>query len=231
MSTPFNQPSLANPQLSDLFDTWKRDIFLSLNCHAIATVQKFDRVALTVSATINYSKSYLQLQPNGKYITVLVDYPILLDCPAIILGGGGGSISFPIGKGDQCLILFNDRDIDNWFSGASVGELATNRLHSFSDGIALVGLNKVSDYDSTRAVLKYNGSAMVGVGEELIKISNDMFTLRGLLEELIDAIKDITVAPGTFSNGAGAVTGLGAISSTSKTALDGVSNDIEGLLE
>ncbi|CAK9250669.1 unnamed protein product [Sphagnum jensenii] len=75
----------------------------------------------------------------------------------------------PIAQGDQCLILFNDRSIDNWFTSGQVQPLASSRLHSFSDGIALVGLNylnngvtKLTNYDSTRAVLR-NSTTGVGV--------------------------------------------------------------------
>jgi hypothetical protein len=64
----------------------------------------------------------------------------------------------PIQEGDECLVLFNDRDMDNWYSGSSSSGVATPRLHSFSDGIILVGLSSLNNswlvYDTIRAVLR-----------------------------------------------------------------------------
>lgn len=199
-----NQPQIqlnftpVEPQLADLLNSLKKDIFLSLACHHIGTVQKFDEENQTIRATINYTKTFYELDPVTKiYNPIQVDYPVLIDCPAIVLGGGRTALTFPISPGDECLILFNDRDMDNWFSGASGGPVASSRLHSFSDGIALVGIrsqnNVLEDYDRTRAVLRYNGGAMVGVGPTRVKIANASTTLNTLIQNLITAIEAITV--------------------------------------
>lgn len=194
-SLPFTQ-SPAEPRLKDVLDQLKKNIFLSFNCHHIATVQKFDETNQTATVTINYKKTYYKLnQVTGIYDPTLIDYPVLADCPVIVLGGGPASLTFPIEAGDECLVLFNDRDLDTWFQGASGGAVATPRLHSFADAIILVGLrslaNSLDAYDLTRAVLQY-GSTLVGVGESLVKIANEQFTLNELLQELISEIKDLT---------------------------------------
>lgn len=212
-----NQPQISlnfipnEPQLADLLATMKKDIFLSLSCHHIGTVQSFNAENQTVKATINYSKTYFQLDiKTGIYNPVQLDYPILIDCPAIVLGGGDTFLSFPIQQGDECLILFNDRDIDNWFSGASSGPVASTRLHSFSDGIALIGLrslpNKLPDYDTTRAALRDKRGAMVAVGGAngtKVKIANSTTDLNTLLQNLIAQIEALTVicaTPGSPSS-------------------------------
>ncbi len=147
--------------LKDLLDLLRRDIMLSLNCHALATVKSFDEDAQTIEAQINYKKSFVQKNQDGTTGTILVDYPILIDVPVISLQGGKGALTFPITKGDSCLIFFNDRDIDNWiFSGQSGQPPATNRLHSFADGIALVGLrdfnNPITNYSADRTELRHD---------------------------------------------------------------------------
>lgn len=179
----------TDPSLKDLLDLLKKDILLNFNAHHVGTIDSFDADNQTVTATINYPKTYFKLDaPTGLYGPVQVTYPLLVDCPAIVLGGGTAALTFPITKGDECLVLFNDRDLDNWFSGGTGAAVATPRLHSFSDGIVLVGLrsmaNTIDDYDTTRAVLR-NGNAMVGVGTEHVKIANEMTTLKTLLNSLI----------------------------------------------
>lgn len=196
MSTPLNR--VANdPSLADLLELLKKDIFLNLNCHAIATIQSFDSSTQLVSATINYKKTFLKADALGMYSSVLVDYPILIDCPIIMMQGGNGVLTFPIATGDTCLILFNDRDIDNWLHSGQVGPVGTQRFHSFSDGIALVGLrptsNPVLNYDSSRVVLK-NGTATLALGLTKIELSNATSNLNTLLQELMTELENLTTA-------------------------------------
>lgn len=179
--------------LTDLLDMFKRDIFLNLNCHAIAKINTFDPVKQTVTASISYKKTYFTSNPavKGTYIPTNVDYPLLLDVPIIVLGGGGSTLTFPIQPGTQCLVLFNDRDIDNWF--ASGGQVLPNnslRLHSLSDGIALIGLNPIplENYDMTRAILKYKLGAEVGVGPVQVRIANQLTTLNTVIQQLVTAL-------------------------------------------
>lgn len=193
-----------NPELRDLLDLFRKEIFLGLCCHHIGTIDSFDETQQTASVTINYKKTYFQFdQDSGVYAPVLVDYPVLAQCPVICLGGGDAALTFPIKKGDECLILFNDRDLDNWFSGSSSSSNATGRLHAFSDGLILVGVrstpNVLTSYDTTRAVLRNgdDGSTMVGVGPSKIKISNSSQDLKSLLQMLCSDVKDLISAIST----------------------------------
>lgn len=217
-----------DPSLKDLLDLLSKQIMLNLSCHHIGTVQSFDATKQTASATINYKKTYFQFNAStGLYDPVLIDYPILVDCPVVVLGGTNAALTFPITTGDECLVLFNDRDLDKWFQGGTGASVATPRLHSFSDGIILVGLRSLpkvlTNYDSSRAVLR-NGSTLVGVGPSLVKIANDTTTLNTLLQNLITTIKAITTTnavPGSPC----------AISAASQAALAVIATQIEGLLE
>lgn len=199
MTGPTQKQNLqpAEFQLKDLLDLHTKDIKLNLNCHAVGTIQSFNPVNQTVSATINYKKTFLKRNSqSGLYDIILSDYPILLDCPALILSGGPCALTFPIAKGDECLIFFNDRDIDNWFAGSSTSEPATARLHSLSDGFALVGPRNqnrsLSGYDAARALLKdYVGGAKVGVGGEKVLVGNDDTTLNTILQNILTQLENL----------------------------------------
>lgn len=182
-----------DPALKDVLDLFKKDIFLSLNCHAIANVQSFNPLNRTITATIAYKKTYFTATATGEYIPTSVDYPILTDIPVLVLGGGQASIEFPIQKGDECLLLFNDRDIDNWFASGQVGPVNSLRLHSMSDAIALVGLhsplNPLGLHDPTHAVFRYKNGAQVGVSASRVLIANAaLLSLNTAIQQLVTAL-------------------------------------------
>lgn len=223
MSLPFSTAQPI-PRLKDLLDSLKRDIFLTLNCHTIATIQKFeyptnlngtDYPHPTVQATINYARTTTDAQGNQSSL----NYPILVNLPVLNLCGGTTALTFPIAIGDQALILFNDRDLDNWFAGARSGQVNSPRLHHFSDGIALVGLNTLSSYDTVRALLT-TGLLSVGINpsNNKVLITNDgtSTTLNTLLQNLITAIKGLTVAGSSFiaPPGGGPCTGTATVIDT-----------------
>ncbi len=182
MVTSSNPPAAQNqipnePHLRDLLSLLKKDIMLSLNCHALGTVQSFNSANQTATATVNYKKTYYR--PNlvtGGNDPFLVDYPLLVDCPVIALGGGNGALTFPIASGDECLVLFNDRDIDNWFQGSASSANATSRLHSFADGMILVGVRSMAnilvDYaDDAIELRTIDGLTKVSVADNAVTIS------------------------------------------------------------
>lgn len=191
---PVNVP-FAEPSLKDLLDAHAKAVMLGLNCHAIATVESFTaqdsgngRPKLT--ASMNYSKTYTVQQPNGGFVNQTKEYPALVDCPAMFLGGSGTVFQAPPAPGDECLIFFNDRDINNWWAGASGGPVASSRLHSFSDAIALVGFGKWKINDLTHSMLT-NGNAKLGVGTTggQVLIANGGDSLGAILGDLITQLE------------------------------------------
>lgn len=229
---PFNTLKTL-PRLKDLLNTLKRDIFLSLNCHALATVQSFDSANQTIKATIDYSR----VVTDSSGVQTPIQYPIVADVPVISLCGGSTFLTFPITVGDKCLLLFNDRDLDNWFQGVYSGPPNSARLHSFSDAVALVGLNDVASYDSTRAVLS-NGTTMVGINPQTDKVTlTNGTSLKTLLQTLITDLQSlvtqislITVTCATPGNPSSPPVNAAAITAIS-TQLSSDSTAIGGLLE
>lgn len=114
-------------------------------------VQSFDPVAMTC-----------QVQPaiQGKVraedgTIMLVNMPMLLDCPVVFPHGGGCSMTFPIKPGDECLVVFSSRAIDLWWQSGGVQPPVEMRMHDLSDGFVLVGAysqTKVLPNVSTQAV-------------------------------------------------------------------------------
>lgn len=111
----------------------------------------------TVTA-VDFDKMTCSVQPNimsqftdKNKVNTWVELPLLLDCPIIFPTGGGYTLTFPLVAGDEVLVLFASRCIDNWLvqegdtgpSGHSRSQ-AEVRMHDLSDGFALVGLHNAS---------------------------------------------------------------------------------------
>lgn len=247
MSLPFNKV-IDNPTLEDLLNAFKANIFSSFNCHAIGTVTNFydgtttnPKTGPKVDVTINYGITVSVGNSDGTYTQKIVPYPLLINCPLVVLGGGGFNITFPVSAGDQCLILFNDKDLDNWVSGNRSGEVATVRMHSISDGIAIVGPEQmpITNYDTSHAMLRDGtGNVKLGISATKILLNNAankslntlLQTLITDLNTLITQIALITVTPGSLVGPSSPPLNAAAITAVT-TSLTTLSTDIGALLE
>lgn len=164
MSLPKSIQYGTQENLSTLIQAVKENIFFELNCHQIGEIVSFNPASQTAEVIIKM---------KGLRNDKIVDYPLLVDCPVVVMGGGAGRITFPIEKGDSCLVLFNDRDIDNWFSSGQSLPPRTRRKHSFSDAVCLVGprnkSNSIGDYLPNGTEIKYANST--------IKLQNNQITI------------------------------------------------------
>ena len=172
----------SEPSLINLVEAIRENIFSTLNCHAIGKIESFD----SVNQTANISILYQRKVENFEETNSREDYPLLIDVPLIVLGGGKGSIRFPIETGDNCILFFNDRDIDNWYSSGAKTPLASNRKHSFSDALALIGpkslANTFSDYDKNRTELVHD-KTQVSLSDK-IRIKNQTQNLYDIIDGL-----------------------------------------------
>ena len=119
--------------------------------------------------------------------------------------------------------------MDAWYKTGQLNQpSATSRLHSYADAIALIGvrsaINKISNYDTQRAVLR-NGTTGVGVNASKVKVYNDSTTLNTLLQDLVTAIKGLSI------DVAGIGPANGTVDATSLAALTSLATQIGGLLE
>ena len=180
-----SSPEFVAPQdLPDLLRDSRRIAAYDLNCHQLGSIISFD------SAT---GKAVVQLATLRQQGDIQVPYPLLSDCPVFVLFGGGANLTMPIAAGDPCLVLFSDRDIDNWFVSGGVSPANTQRCHDLSDGLVLVGFrplaSPLSPSPSTTDAELRNGGAKVGVGPEgKIALSNGTGSLLTALTDLVTAL-------------------------------------------
>jgi hypothetical protein len=170
---------IFDPRLADILKESKRDVMASINCIHIGTIESYDSLTNTASVSINFKRKLM----SGEEL----DLPLLGECPVFILTGGAASITLPIAKGDTCIVLFNDRNLDDWWTTGLVKSPADNRMHSLSDGIVIVGIRSLlNSPNSTPNVLGINAGS-----NNLIEIKNSLNSLYKLIESLIGVIKGL----------------------------------------
>jgi len=177
----FDQP-IFNPQIADVLSLVKRETMLEINCVHVGKIKSYTSATNTATVTINVIR-------NLKNGTTL-EYPELEDCPVFMLYGGTASITMPIASGDDCLILFNDRCLDDWALSGDVVAPTDTRIHSLSDGIVLVGVKSMADVSAVPSCLSING----GTNKISIKNSTPKADLKKILDLLVDALYGLTTA-------------------------------------
>lgn len=226
---------ISDPDLSALLRAAREEIFASLRCHMPGVIVSFDKDKPSASVRIAAKALvFNQAQTlNGRLQTTprIVDYPVLTDVPVFVYSGGGAVLTLPIAAGDECLVCFGDRDFDAWWQSGASGPPNSPRMHSLSDGFAIVGFRSrahpVANYSATDAELRL-GNAKVAVkgsgevevlssGAASVKAKADgnvaALSANGSLLDLEDKVR--------LANGSGSLRAAMDLVVTALTALNG----------
>jgi hypothetical protein len=89
---------------------------------------------------------------SSQNIPTAVTIDPIQDVPISMLRVPGWSITLPITKGTECLLIFSDMCIDGWWQNGGVNAQYDRRRHDLSDAIALFGPwsqpNVLTDYST-----------------------------------------------------------------------------------
>ena len=164
-ASPNSKPDIVPADLNALFGHSKRSIMADINKVSIGKITSFNSAKQTAQIELVF------MRVIG---TELMRYPTLVDVPCICLQGNGGDsrVTVPITAGDTALVLFCDRDIDNWFAGADLSAPNSERLHDLSDGIAIVGLGRgLPGYNQDGPEMR-GGNAKINIKGNKVIIKN-----------------------------------------------------------
>jgi hypothetical protein len=171
------------PDLRVLLDSFSLEIAKQINCVRPGIIQAV------------YSNNTVDIQIAQQQVTsvqadgtkTFAQFAFLKDVPIYTLGGGGVTITFPIKVGDECLVLFCDREIYNWYLTGQISAPTSPRLHDFSDAICLCGLrsvpNNLSGISTSEAQIRSNdGATSIGLNPTTYKI-----TLTSTVEVIVNS--------------------------------------------
>lgn len=86
-----------------------------------------------------------------------VELPVFVDVPPVFMQGGGSYTAYPIAIDDYCLLLFSERCFDRWYGGQDYQSPSELRMHDYSDGLALVGINPLAQAITIPSVIQQTG--------------------------------------------------------------------------
>lgn len=203
-----SNPKVEPPDLKELLSYTKMQVKSEINCISLGTIQDFDSITQTATVKVNFKKVIQGGSPavnnSGQSINNIVEYPTLFKCPVFVLSGGTSAIHMPITTGDTCLILFCDRDIDQWFVTGQTSPPNSSRLHDLSDGIALVGIkpsiSPIEEYieDGPSLVNTLNGVKSVISAQDKLLLQVGEQTLKDIFSSLISQVKSTYALIQTF---------------------------------
>ena len=140
-----------------------------------------------------------------------IPLPEFIEVPPVFLQGGGSYTAHPIAIGDYCLLILTERCFDRWYHGQDGMLPLELRMHDYSDGFALVGVNPLAGAITIPSVIQQTGDTNY----------DGNHTHQGTL----DRVGDTTITGNVVIDGDLHVTGdiecLGTISAANFTGLSG----------
>lgn len=197
-------------RLTDVTSPWRKALEqfaceLRVCCPGI--IQSFDSVEQTVKVKVALREEVLEnFATNGGppvFASQPKDIPELLHVPIVLPRGGGYATTFPIQKGDECLVIFADMCIDSWWTSGGVQNLLSERRHHIADGIAIL-----APWSQVRKVVSYSTTSMQIRSEDgtvMEELTSNELNLVAPITFVANSLINENGASGTFTSQTGQV--------------------------
>jgi hypothetical protein len=133
-------------ELIDVINSAIEFALSNLHTATIARVTGVQEKTISVQPVIN--------RVVDKRSIVLTEF---IEVPPVFMQGGGSHTAYPIAVGDYCLLILTERCFDRWYGGADFQSPAEFRMHDYSDGLAIVGVNPLASAITIPSVIQQTG--------------------------------------------------------------------------
>ena len=116
-----------------VYDMLANQINIQMHNAIPCIVQKYNMAQNTVDCKPAIRERIAK--SNGE--VAYVELPMLINVPVVFPSTANAHMIFPIAKNDECLVIFSDLSIDNFWLKGSVQNPVENRRHDLSDGVAI----------------------------------------------------------------------------------------------
>lgn len=122
--------------------------------------------------------------------------PLLPSVPVLFPRGGGAFITWPLKRGDYCLVIFQERSIDQWCQrGGTQVDPIWRWEHDLSDAVCIPGFypypEALRDFDQEAICVAFEGgSAKLRVTKEAVEVggNTDAVALASRVRQMIDLV-------------------------------------------
>lgn len=175
---------LGVPDLTKLLKIFGRNLADQFNCHRVGRITAFDSNTLICK---------VKLLDKFIFNGTEEDYVEFTNMPLLIYATETAGLTLGNVVGAECLVHFNDTDIDNWLETGEAYAPNSLRQHDFADGFVelrpydQLAAQKIS-YDAqgvalynngTKVQLKDDGSAVITNGSAVITLSGGNISITG----------------------------------------------------
>jgi hypothetical protein len=182
----------------------------------------------TIAKVTGVQSKTISVQPviNRVVNKVSIELPEFTMVPPVFMQGGGSHTAYPIVVGDYCLLILTERCFDRWYGGADFQSPAEFRMHDYSDGLAIVGVNPLASAITIPSVIQQTGDTNQDgdyTRQGSLTQQGDMeitgnFILNGDMQVNGNIVCSGTISAGNFSG-----LGGGSMTSTSDIVSQGIS--------
>ena len=182
----------------------------------------------TIARVTGVQAKTISVQPviNRVVNKKSIELPEFTQVPPVFMQGGGSYTAHPVAVGDYCLLVLTERCFDRWYGGSDFQSPAEFRMHDYSDGLAIVGVNPMAGAITIPSVIQQTGDTNQDgnythqgdrsqVGD--LTITGDL-TLTGNMQVNGNITCSGTISAGNFSG-----LGGGSMTSTSDIVSQGIS--------
>lgn len=161
----------------------------------VGRVESFD--ASTGLAEIKLLQKEIRQIDGGEEVYSL---PVIPNVPVFCFGGGDYADTFPVTKGDECVVLHADRSLDVWFDQGTEADPIIRHRHDITDAIALVGArskpNALQEWPTDRREIGKQGGPRIALKDDSVHIgvdsgqdATDMAAIARLVKQELDALR------------------------------------------
>lgn len=152
----------------EIIDLMQKKISSSIRVAMPAIIESYDYKTCKASIKIDMQELY--------HDDTALDYPVISNVPVIFTRSGGASLTMPVTRGDTCLVMFLDRNINSWLLGSSRQKPQSTRMHHLNDAVAIMGLSPFtkpsSAVNNTDVLLSYDGSQVTLKPKGVVEIQS-----------------------------------------------------------
>ena len=118
---------------NQIYENLINEAMFRTRCCIPCVIQSYNKSERTVECQPAIREKVINEDGSVQYVNL----PMLVNVPVVFPSSGSFGIEFPISSGDECLVLFSDLSIDNFWLKGKVQNPVEVRRHDLSDGIAI----------------------------------------------------------------------------------------------